>query len=378
MVKKITRRCILLLTFLIIFINISNVYANNVGSLKNKKSNINKQMKNTQTKINDIKVQSKTVAEEIDSLDRQMDKASIEIDEAKEEIAKLQVDIESTLKELEVAEEKLKEKDDLFKQRIRVMYMNGNTGYLEILLSSKDVKDFLSRKDMVQSIAEHDKKLLEYIKNQRDEIEQKKTTLEAQRASVEASKAKLESRRKQLEEVSREKSSLMTRLKADTEALEREYDKLNNYAKEIESKILQMQSTGTTYSGGVMQWPLPSSSRITSRFGYRNHPVLKRKKLHTGLDIGARSGSTVVAASSGTVIHSGWLGSYGKTIMIDHGGGIVTLYAHNSSLVVSKGQSVSRGQTISKVGSTGMSTGPHLHFEVRKNGKYVDPLGWVK
>ena len=124
-----------------------------------------------------------------------------------------------------------------------------------------------------------------------------------------------------------------------------------------------------------MSWPV--QGRITSPFGYRIHPILKTKELHTGIDIAATSGTTVVAANGGTVIKSGWNNSYGNLLMIDHGGGIVTLYAHNSSLLVRVGDVVSKGQAVSKVGSTGMSTGPHLHFEVRVNGQYKNPMDWL-
>lgn len=127
-----------------------------------------------------------------------------------------------------------------------------------------------------------------------------------------------------------------------------------------------------------MGWPVPGYSRISSPYGYRIHPIFKTKKLHTGIDIPAPTGTSIAAGSDGTVIYTGTLGGYGKAVMIDHGGGIVTLYAHNSSIVVSEGQSVKRGNTISKAGSTGYSTGPHLHFEVRKGGSYVDPLPWVR
>ena len=125
-----------------------------------------------------------------------------------------------------------------------------------------------------------------------------------------------------------------------------------------------------------MSWPV--KGRITSPFGYRIHPILKTKNLHTGLDIAASTGTPVVAANTGTVIKAGWNNSYGNLLMIDHGGGIVTLYAHNSSLLAKVGDVVSKGQTVAKIGSTGMSTGPHLHFEVRVNGQYKNPMDWLQ
>ena len=149
-------------------------------------------------------------------------------------------------------------------------------------------------------------------------------------------------------------------------------------ARELETEILRKQSNNGEYVGGKMLWPVPGHTRISSYFGYRIHPIFKTKKLHTGLDIPAPTGSSVVAAADGTVISSGVLGGYGNAVLIDHGGGIVTLYGHNSSLLVSEGQKVKKGDQISRAGSTGFSTGPHVHFEVRRNGKYEDPIPWVR
>ena len=372
------RKFAVLLVIVLLISSISQVYANNAGELKTKQKDINTRLKGTKSEIDKKASEANSISEEMAELDRKMDEVSKEIQDAEEKIKLLQEDIDKTNIELDEAEKLLEEKKEIFNERIKVMYMNGNTGYLEILLSAKDVQDFLSRKDMVQAIAEHDKKLLEFIKEQKDLIEAKKTHLENQRAEVQETKAKLESKRQDLEEVSNEKMKLMKNLENDIKALEAQYDKLNSDAQSIESKILKLQNVSQPFTGGKMAWPVPSSGRINSYFGYRMHPVLKRNKLHTGLDIGAPTGAPVIAASSGTVMHSGRMGSYGNTVMIDHGGGIVTLYAHNSALVVSRGQKVTQGQTIAKVGSTGMSTGPHCHFEVRKNGAYVDPMGWLK
>lgn len=389
----------------------STSFADNVKSLKKEQDGIKSEIKTTQEKIKRAQNESKSVEDQIEELDKKMNKASIELVKVEDELDSIQKSIEKNLKELKEAEEKLAEKQENFEARIKVMYMNGNVGYLELLLTSKDIEDFFSRKDMVQAIAEQDKELLTVMKEQKEIIEEKKVELEAQRASLSATKTKLESRKKDLQTATREKNVLMLRLQKNINEFEKEYDKLNDFAAGIEGKILKLQeeqrareeakrreaaakdsssssgsssnssnssSSSGAYTGGRMAWPVPSASSVSSYFGYRIHPIFHTKKLHTGIDIPASSGSNVIAASGGTVIFAGWLGGYGNAIMVDHGGGIVTLYGHNSSLVSGVGQSVGKGTVIAKVGSTGNSTGPHSHFEVRQNGKYIDPLPWVR
>lgn len=369
---------IFLLAIMILSTNFMSVYASNLNELKKEKNDLNQQIKNTKNEINKIESKTKDVAREIDELDQKMNKATTDLEGVKKELTNIEDKIVVTTAELEDAESNLENKKNTFNKRIRVMYMNGSVGFLEILLSSSNIKDFLSRQDIVESIAEHDKDLIQFIKEQRDTIDAKKVELEAQRASVEVTKSKLEARKKDLNKVTRDKEDLISRLKMDRKALEEEVDKLNDYAKKIEADIVKLQRNTNPYTGGKMGWPAPGYNRITSEFGYRIHPILKVKKLHTGIDIGVPTGGNIVAASDGIVIYSGALGGYGNTIMIDHGSGIVTLYAHNSSLIAKEGSNVKRGDLISKAGSTGMSTGPHLHFEVRKNGAYQDPLTWLK
>ncbi len=366
------------LVVLILSLTVVQAYGQTVDDLKKQQKNINQQIDKTKNEIKAMQKKTENVSREIEDLDIKMDNAATELQRVEDTLVGLNNQIDITLKELQDAEEKLSDQEDIFNKRLRAMYMNGNVGYIEVLLSSGDITEFLSRKDMIQEIAEYDKELIVFMKEQRDIIDSKKVELEAQRASVEVTKAKLEARKRDLERVTREKEDLMSRLKQDIKAYEREYDKLNDYAKQIESKIFKLQRESGPYSGGKMAWPVPGYSRITSSYGYRIHPIFKVKKLHTGIDIGAPTGAAVTAAADGTVIFAEWLGGYGKAMMVDHGGGIVTLYAHNSSFVASVGKKVKRGETIAKIGSTGNSTGPHLHFEVRRNGAYVDPLGWLK
>ena len=367
-----------LLVLIILSFNIVQAYAQNVNDLKNTQKNINKQIDKTKKEIQAIQTKTKDVSKQIEELDLKMDNAAAELQKVEDDLVGLNLKIEDTLVELKDAEMNLSEQEDTFNKRLRAMYKNGNMGYIEVLLSSGDIKELLSRKDMIQSIAEYDKELIIYMKEQRDTIDSKKVELEGQRASVEVTKSKLEARKRDLERTTRDKEGLMGRLKEDIKTFEKEYDKLNEYAKQIESKIIKLQTNTGPYSGGKMAWPVQGYSRITSYYGYRIHPIFKTKKLHTGIDIGAPTGTPILAAADGKVILADWLGGYGKAIMVDHGGGIATLYAHNSAFTVSVGTTVKRGDTIAKAGSTGNSTGPHLHFEVRKNGAYVDPLPWVK
>ena len=368
----------LFVAMLFIFSTVFQVYGQTISDLKKQQSEIQSQIDQTKKELESMQNQTDTVENQIKELDLKISNAQSELDNVEKELEIINANIAQAEKDLAEAEKNIAEKTDTFNQRLRVMYKNGNVGYLEVLLSSGDIKDFLSRQTMIESIAEQDKELIQYMKEQRDIVEQKKVELEAQRASVEITKSKLESRKRDLETVSRQKEDLMGRLVKDIDAYEKEYDKLNEYAKQIESKIVELQQNTNPYSGGVMLWPVEGYSRISSSFGYRIHPIFNVQKLHTGIDIPAPTGTVARAASDGIVIYADWLGSYGKAVMIDHGGGIVTLYAHNSSILVSEGETVARGQSISKIGSTGNSTGPHLHFEVRKNGAYVDPIPWLK
>lgn len=257
------------------------------------------------------------------------------------------------------------------------MYKNNTLGYLEIIFSAKDLRDLLTRVDMVKKIIDHDVELLKYMKEQKEIIQEKKLDLEEKHAEAQVMKKKISIKKEELEVATRSKQRLMSSLEQDKQESLRQLKELNKLSEEIEEDIKKKQ-LAMEYAGGEMSWPAPGYYHISSSYGWRTHPIWKDRRMHNGMDIKTPTGAKIVAANSGKVQHSGSLGGYGNVVIIDHGGKVTTLYAHNSKLLVKEGQWVERGQTIAKAGSTGHSTGPHLHFEVRENGKHVNPYPWVK
>lgn len=356
------------------------VFANN----KDKLNQVNNQISNIQNQLNQGKKEEKDLISQITALNNKI--GAIE-----SEINQLSADINTKLQEIEAAEIKLKETEEAMdaqnyalNKRLRVMYKNGETGMLEILLGSSNISDFLTNLDMIQKIYDNDIQILKRMQQQYEEIKVQKAQLERLKTELEEKKVVQESKQQELETQKSSVQALKNEVAKDNAALEKQIDQLNAEANALTALIQAQQnkgqassSTTSQYTGGVMMWPTPSSHRITSPYGYRIHPILKVKKFHSGIDIGAGSGSSIVAAASGTVTMAQTYGGYGKTVMIDHGGGMVTLYAHCSKLNVSVGQKVSKGQNIALVGSTGQSTGPHLHFEVRKNGATQNPVSYV-
>ena len=352
------------------------VFASDASKINNQLQNNTKQQTTLTNQIKKIETKQKNVNSELLKLDKAIETAENEIEKLYKDIASSENKIALITADLANAEDNIGDKKGLLGSRINVMYKNGNIGYLEVLLSSKSFPELLSNLDMVKKVVDHDVELLKFLQQQRDNIEDKKIQLENQKKQLVNLKSSMESKQKNLQVTRGQQERLKASLQQDHKELEKQLDQLEKEANELESQLRKLQSSGA-YVGGVMQWPVPGNTRISSPYGNRIHPILKTQKFHSGIDVPAKSGVTVVAAGQGKVVHSATLGSYGKVIILDHGGGIMTLYAHNSKLVVSVGDSVKKGDKIAEIGSTGLSTGPHLHFEVRKDGKYVDPIPYV-
>lgn len=343
-----------------------------------------KKTEEAKKQLNTVKQNKANVSKEVLSIDAEINRAEDELAETEQAIEKARVDIVVKEQELLAAEASCEKYDEEFKMRARAMYEDGTTSYMEVLLGASSFSDLMSRVDMIQEVVEYDKRMLASLSAAREEIRIKKEAVETEKANLESRETELEALREELEYRLESKQLLLNQLMADEEEYKKAYEQAEADEKKIQRELERKAAeeaksgTGTKYTGnGQFQWPCPSSRRITSYYGYRIHPVYKTKKFHSGIDIGAGYGNDIVAAESGTVITATYGSGYGKYVVISHGSGITTLYGHCSSLLVKVGDKVQKGQTIAKIGSTGVSTGNHLHFEVRINGSTTDPLSYV-
>lgn len=332
-----------------------------------------------------------------------------------------QAALDETISRIDENENKLVEvtaelnaKHGVLENRVRDIYINGQISYLDVLFGAQDFGDFLTRMDLLKRVMTRDAELVAEVLQYKNEIVEVGKQLEADRRIQEELAAKAEAAKDvQLEKVAKQQA-LIDLMQNDKDVYDRQYDEMiassnevarliqeSKYRAEAEAEAQRRQAEaeaqrqaaaeagnitlvegddGGDYvmpatGGGGMIWPI--SGPITSEFGWRTHPIFGNARFHSGLDIGGDYGLPIHAAQSGVVIEAGWIGGYGNTVMIDHGGGISTLYGHNESLAVSVGQHVNQGDVIAYCGSTGNSTGPHCHFEVRVGGEPVSPWDYL-
>lgn len=361
----------------------ASFFSSSAASLSQRLAEAQSQKKAAEKELSDILSQKKTAENDRASVENDIEKLTCEIIAVQSEISSAEALLSSKKAELAEAEEACDRQFDSFKTRARIMYENGPSTYIEILFSSGSFSEFLSSLEIISKLLEYDNKVLNERKVVREEIS-------AQKAEIEVLLDELETRRQTLDEMQsalnvkkQSQNTLIAQLSDKENALKKQVEEQTAEENRIQSLINQAISSESTSpaksasSTGVMQWPCPSTKRITSYFSTRQHPIDGVTKMHNGIDIAGYLGVDIVAADGGTVLFAGNSSSYGKYIVISHGNGITTLYAHCSQLIVSAGASVSKGQVIAKVGSTGKSTGPHLHFEVSVNGTRKNPLDYV-
>ena len=340
-----------------------------------------------QAKVNDLNTQLMNISSRITALENQLAQKNQELTEKKDQI-------EDTKDQLEDAQKQEEQQYADMKVRIQFMYENAQESYFETLFDSESFSDFLNSAEYIIQIQEYDRKKLKeyqetvaYIDGVEQQLEEDYATLEEMKKEVEQEKASVEQEKASVAALMKQRETELAGIEGNIDSAQSDADyyaaeiqaqeEIIAEIKRIEAEKAAAGKQDNPYTGGVFTWPCPSSTRVTSDYGTRVSPMGGASSNHKGIDIGASGGAAIVAAADGTVTTAAYSSAAGNYVMIDHGGGLYTVYMHASALLVSPGQTVSAGQTIAQVGSTGISTGNHLHFGVSLNGSYVSPWSYL-
>lgn len=360
-------------------------------------TSLEEEKKKTEAAIRELESLKSDTEAYVRMLDAQLDSLDAEIARLEGEISEKEATITETELRLEEAARTERYQYESMKLRIQYMYEKGDSSYLDLLLESGSISELLNRIEYISRISEYDRRMLDEYVAVKEGIAEDKRTLEAEREELLALREQAGAKQLSVETLVNEKTAELERVDiqigektAEAEAYERDIKAQEERIKQIEAEIKRQEeearrkaeAAGKAYNtvsiGNInFIWPCPASSRITSFFGDRESPTEGASSDHKGIDIGASTGTNIVAAAGGTVTISTYSYSAGNYVMINHGGGVSTVYMHCSQLLVSVGDTVKQGDVIAKVGSTGYSTGPHLHFGIRHNGTYVNPSNYV-
>ena len=377
---------IIILAFVIcIFSIFPYVHAENetnntaVDNLQNERNEIQNQMNQASEELEGVQDELSEKLQEVQSLDEKISESEQELSNLNTQISDLQGSIDEVEASLKAAEDAYNSQKTLLDNYLVTVQESSDTEYLDVLLSSKSISEFLSSYFLITELASYETELLDDMQAKKDEIEEAKKQLEQDREELAKIKANQTKTATILENTKSVRQNIVSKLSDQEKEIQTQIDEYNRRFDEINQEILELAqgSIAAEYIGGELAWPVPGYTRITSKYGMRTHPITGVYKLHTGVDIGAPRGATFVAANDGIVTKASYNSAYGNMVIIDHGGGVSTLYAHGDEILVQVGQTVKRGDAVLKVGSTGYSTAPHAHFEVRLNGVVTDPLPYI-
>ena len=351
------------------------------------KKELENELKRAKETIEALRNEKGDIQGKVKELNAQLVRISARITELENELTKKSEDIVAAQKELEAAMEREAQQYEDMKVRIQFMYENSQTSYLDVLLATEGIAEFMNTSEYISEIESYDRQKLEEYEQTVREIEQMQAQLEQDYAELEEMKAVVEDNKKNVAALMHQKEAELAALSEDildAQSLADYYaaeiqaqEELIAEIKRAEAEKAAAGAANQPYTGGAFVWPCPSSTRVTSNYGARISPTSGASTNHRGIDVGAAYGADIVAAAAGTVKAVNYSSAAGNYVMIDHGGGLYTVYMHASSVNVSTGQKVSAGQVIAKVGSTGISTGNHLHFGVSLNGSYVSPWSYL-
>lgn len=361
------------------------------ASVQDKINQATKEKKEALNKLNENKEKKEAVLAQKEKVDHEIDLLEAELSSIDTIISEAEHGIAQKEQEIAEYEKQIESNDEDFRRRLRAMDESNSASYIDLLLEAKNFGDFFARLETIREFTEHDQAIIDAMVNLKQGVEASRNELVLKRDEQKEARSLVSDKKSALDAKVAEQNALINRINNDIKLQEKLYEESSRLEQQLKDSIKSSLSSSNSsvnsttasgqklrYSGGKFTFPAPSMVYMSSPYGYRTHPVTGQKyKFHSGMDLAAPQGSNILAAEAGVVRMAGWNGGYGKCIIIDHGSGVATLYGHSSQLLVSAGQSVSKGQVIAKVGSTGVSSGPHLHFEVLINGATVNPAPYI-
>ncbi|MBW4521401.1 MAG: peptidoglycan DD-metalloendopeptidase family protein [Scytolyngbya sp. HA4215-MV1] len=353
--------------------------AASVDDLRQQQQQIDQQRSQVAKERERLKNLEKAAKGHLTGLQQTIKATSSQIQENQKKLQEVTQQLKTLQTNLVTSERAYQQKQTATVARLRFLQRQQGSRGWAILLQSHNLNEFLDRRHQLKRVYQADRQALADLKNQADNLERQRNQIEEKKNEVALLTQQLLAQKTEFEDQAAYQLNVIDRLRSDHRALEAAEAQLAKDSQNVTLLIQRRLGTqgGTLAYRGTGQMIYPTNGEITSGFGWRMHPILGYERFHTGIDFGVDYGTTIYAADSGTVIFAGWYGGYGNAVIIDHGNGITTLYGHTSELFVSEGQAVKRGDAIAAVGSTGLSTGPHLHFEVRRNGEPVDPMAYL-
>ncbi|MGK7912278.1 MAG: murein hydrolase activator EnvC [Synechococcus sp.] len=359
----------------------SSAEAQTIDSLQQQRQQLLQQIETIRSRSNTLQQQENQARSQLGIIQSSLAVVETRLEDNEFRLARAQEELTKLEDRLKVSEEKLERQRESASNRLRYLQKQGREErWWALMLNSSDLNEFFDRRYYFRLLMESDRTLIEDLQHSSEDLVQERISLEAQKNEIALLQQQLAAEKANFEAQAVQQTQLISRLQNERAAHAAAQRRLEADSQQLSTLIQRLaiqQSQQSGFQQGTGQMIHPVSGPVTSPYGWRTHPVYRTRRLHTGIDYGVAVGTPVHAADSGTILYSGWYGGYGYTVIINHGGGLTTLYAHNSRLFVSKDQHVAKGQQVAGAGSTGLSTGPHVHFEVRKNGQPVDPRAYL-
>ena len=381
--KETLRKILIIISILILCTTLSTgSIATDISDLDKQKKEVSEELNKKNKQLEYVNKELTTALLEIQKLDDEILQYETDLNKYETQLSKLQTSIDEAIEKIDLVQEDYQTREEILRERLVEMYKAGDVTYLEVLLSSKSLTEFISSYFLMRQLVEYDNKLIEQVEREKNDLEYTKAKLEKEQKEVKTIKAKKEQTTIILNNKKTLQKAHVNKLSEEEKKLQKEIIEYKKEVYRIQSLISQVSGEPNLqiqYTGGDMIWPVAKEgTAITSYYEQREHPITGIIHYHSGIDIGnAYFGTPVVAALDGYVSYAGWLGGYGNCVIINHGNGVSTLYGHGQAILTTLHKEVKQGELIMEVGSTGNSTGPHLHFEIRINGYTVNPLLYV-